>query len=216
MDFYPDLTDFVLKNINDINRSEINIERIIDSDGNRSEVFNVYNKYFIKKVAFHKKDFKAEIEALEVLKDFPFAPKVFGIDQNIKCILMEYLQGYKLIDYFEKYNEIPNNLLQDYYGIKIEMIKLGYEDNDPKFLGSLIWKDHNTSAKKFDYGLCNKWTQPTTVSKRFKEITEEYDKLKKGDTCEWDKLRKTLHKYCISDEAIDKLIAKTVAMHTNR
>lgn len=207
MNFYHCITQFVLKSINNLNDSNLKLEKVYQ--GNRSTVYNINSKYCLKEVpSTYKIDFMAEIKALKAFQNFTFAPRLFAIDEQEQYILMEWLEGYDIIDFCKKYDELPNTFLQDYYETRIKMLELGFEDRDFK-LDSLIWKDKNTLAKKFDYGLCD-YIGINSSTNVIERLLGEYTDLKNGDINAWSKLRKMLYLEGVRQAHVDKLERKFV------
>lgn len=154
------------------------------TQGSRSEVYHIDNKYTFKVCT---RDYKEEKAALERLKGKYFVPKVYGFDDSLNIIVMEKLNGEFFHEYISNHNELPPQLINSWYDIRIEMLNNLCCDYDEK-LCELCWS--NEQVKKVDYGQTECYTDQKNIKDKFvsdiKILEEERLKLLKNDEDQWE------------------------------
>lgn len=168
-------------------------------EGSRSVVCFIKNRYCAKVT----KDFSDEIEALKLLNNTNFAPKLYCYDAESWFIFMEYIDGYILNEYIDKFNKMPENYLREYYNILFELLDHELIEADLK-IDSFIWQKKDKKLRKIDYGLCQKFPSDT-INWHRKIYEEKINALLNNDQSAWDELTQSLKSDGISIDYINQL-----------
>lgn len=168
--------------IEDILNTKFSDEDILDVHvGNRSQIYRINNKFAVK---IFIKDYEAEIIAYEKLKGLNFLPKFYGKNEEMKMLIMEWINGDFFDNYIQKYRKLPDNFINDYFSVKIEMSKRYCYDYDSK-ISELCWD--NEKVRKVDYGQVEYCKNEDIMNRQLNDLYIQKEKLLNNKDDEWNR-----------------------------
>lgn len=153
----------------------------VDS-GEHSNIYKLNDKLCLKLFKYNTDvEWNNEFTALSQLQEKQYVPKLFAYSEN-KFLLIEWIDGYNLMQYVEKFGEFPNAFIKHYFDINIDLMESGFAEWDFKLSEHLIWTAESLNiVKKIDYGVCENTlkredTRTYSISRERKRYQELVDK----------------------------------------
>lgn len=198
----PHKIELILDNLdNDI---PCNIEGKIDYKTSHLGIYRIDSQYCLKLFSpFKIEQAKCECYTLSKLQGKNYVPTLYAYNES-KYILIEWIDGYSILDYVKTFNELPMNLLDNIYLTEIDMLKCGVDYIDKKYGEHIIWVKDNPSKFKFiDYGVCDNYYREDLINRLVNLKFDEYNNIKNKNTNFLDDFTDTLYKLGLSYEHID-------------
>lgn len=134
-------------------RKEGNVSHI--GAGSHGDVYRVFDKYAVK--IFAPKAVSGnylDYIYLEQLQGIPYVPVLYGYYEK-KFMIMEYVEGQNLYDYFLSHKHLPPN----FKDLLADAMTCIFEKNiiltECKVAEHVIWNDKTGKLKLIDFGVCD-------------------------------------------------------------
>ncbi|HBI6898266.1 TPA: hypothetical protein ACSQRE_001791 [Clostridium perfringens] len=180
----------------------------INKETSHGDIYRISNDYCLKIFDPFKMQYaQCEIDVILKIQGKEYAPKLYAYNST-KYMLIEWIEGYSLHEYVDKYDKLPTNFTDNIYNVEIDMVNSGILYVDTKYDKHIIWLKNNVDKfKLIDYGVCDLLSTNKSIEYQKKYISEKYEKTKKKDEDALNDLRETLLCYGIKSEHIDKFIS---------
>lgn len=140
-----------IKKINSIIGTSYDDETLFSEiySGNRSKIYKKENYCF--KFCLISDDYNNEKETYIKLGENEYLAKIYGFDDESRLLVMEYIEGISIEDYFIRERNIPLNIVNRVFEIRLDMLKKYCYDFDIK--GRDIFIQNNGNLIFLDFGV---------------------------------------------------------------
>lgn len=172
---------------------------LVSHVGSRSQIYRIKNIFAVK---IFTKDYDAEIVAYGKLNGLNFLPQFYGKNDEMKIIVIEWVNGDFFDEYIRKYRKLPDDFIKDYFHVKIEMCKRGCYDYDSKIC-ELCW--NSGKIRKVDYGQVEYCDNNIVINKQLGDLYTQKEKLLDNNDTEWSRFcQKVLYPQGVSNDIVIK------------